>query len=214
MIIDEHAMPKLVWLVNSLQERPLYKSFSGPVKYKSKTTNETSEISLETILQGVQEGEIETVDEFENQMKLWFQLKGTRQPLIYKFALSELQRLFNKYYGYVEATLKRDMWTRKTEILNGELETLFKKAPPCVVFPAEKAPLERSKLLFAVNTINKVVAPMDVYQVYQILRKDPSGLDLTQEDVTVDLETLSPAIQHEIYEFLVGRFPPPAQAPQ
>lgn len=207
MLIDDLGKERLNWVLDKLQDRPLYKSFSNPVVYKPKGVSDRTEISIESIRQGLSDGEIATIPEFQSQMKLWFQLKGARQPYIYKLALGELQRLYNKYYGYAEASLNRDLWNRRVVRRHIELEQLCKNAPECVVFPVEQKPLDKDQLQFAIRAIQKVTAPMDVYKVYEILKKDPLAVDLTQENVTVPLDKLLPASQHEIYDFLFEKFP-------
>jgi hypothetical protein len=68
------------------------------------------------------------------------------------------------------------------------------------------------------NAVRRVVRPLEVFQVTEILARDPSWSQSEQADVIVDLKAIQGSTFFALFDFLYAKFPeesfePPPDAP-
>lgn len=196
-------------IVTTLEERPLYKIFRSKVKFKtSSDQNEMEALSLPIIKTRIENGDIETLDDFEKGMELWFKFKGHNVSQLVHRGLDELRRQYDKQLSRLKSSLSHDSWMELCNSARKKLDTILDQPPPVVIREIREK-LTPDQLNFLARAIARVSSPLDIYRISQILEKDPFPIEMDRPDVAVDLSKLQRETLKNLFDFLYGKFPEP-----
>ena len=194
-------------IVTTLEERPLYKIFRSKVKFKtSPEQNEMEALSLPIIKSRIENGDIETLEDFEKVMELWFKFKGHNVSQLVHRGLGELRRQYDKQLSRLKSSLSRDSWMELCNSAKTKLDTLLDQPPPIILMETREE-LTPDQLNFLARAVARVSSPLDVYNISKILENDPFPIDMNRPDVAVDLSKLQRATLKSLFDFLRGKFP-------
>lgn len=194
-------------IVTTLEERPLYKIFRSKVKFKtSPDQNEMEALSLPIIKARIENGDIETLEDFQKGMELWFKFKGHNVSQLVHRGLNELRRQYDKQLSRLKSSLSRDSWMELCNSAKTKLDTLLDQPPPVVVMETREE-LTPDQLNFLARAVARVSSPLDVYKISKILENDPFPIDMDRPDVAVDVSKLQRETLKNLFDFLHGKFP-------
>jgi hypothetical protein len=104
----------------------------------------------------------------------------------------------------------RNSWIEGCNTLRGRIDQLLLAAPANTDFKGVKietrVPTQR-QANFLMNAIRRIVTPVDVFQVTEILARDPAWVQPEQTDVMVDLKGLQASTFFGLFDFLHEKFP-------
>lgn len=197
----------LLSVVHRLCSRPLFQTFRGKVKYKVQEQQEEMQIlSLKMIIADLESGNISSISAFESKMDLWFKLKSHKMDRMVRTCLSDLRRGYEKGMIQVKWTDDRAMWMNHCENIRGRVDKLLDGAPPVAVFRKIDRQLDAGEIDFILRAIRRVMSPVDILKVCQILGDDPAGAPENRPAIVVDLSLLQNSTRCRLFDFLKQRF--------